>query len=162
MELCPFAKIPYEKGLIRLSISDKKTEEELIDFFINELENLNNKSEKELSTTLIVFPYAHTSFYDFYDFSGELEDLISDAGLSDFVQLVCFHPGFHFEGLANEDRANLVNRAPYPVIQLIRRAEMLRALKDPKEGERISFNNTKKLSSLADSDLRELFHYLEF
>lgn len=161
LDLCPFARIPFEEGRIRIIESAVLEEEEQLAVFLDELENLNISDPQEISTTLIVLPKANPDFLLFNDFVGDLEAMLEEVELDDVFQLVVFHPEFIFEETDFSDKGNLVNRSPYPIIQILRSEEIFKAIKNPKEGEAISFNNYKKLHALSDEALESLFYYLK-
>ena len=86
-----------------------------------------------------------------------LEKFIEDESLD--IQIVCFHPEFKFESLEDEDRANFVNRSPFPMIHILRKSEVQRAAQI-KGGENISFINEKKLKSMSVEEFKKVFSYL--
>ena len=161
LNLCPFAKIPLDSGQIRLVECTDDSEDEQMSFFLEELEILNQVEPDDINTTLIVYPNASEDFVSFNDFVGELEEMLEEAELSDVFQLVAFHPKFFFGHLPPEHLGNLVNRAPYPTLHILRSDEVARALKHPKEGEMISFANDKKLHDLSIETINQLFYYLK-
>lgn len=161
LDLCPFARIPYERGLIKTTICDEAEEEDMLACFLEELDNLNQASPQELSTTLIVYPKGPEDFHEFNDFVLDLEAMLEEAELSDVFQLVAFHPEFVFDETDYNEVGNLVNRAPFPILQVIRAEEIMRAMKNPKDGEAISFNNDKKLNALSVEARESLFYYLK-
>lgn len=161
LDLCPFARIPYERGQIRVVECQDSTEEEQMGFFLEELEYLNQTESSEVSTTLIAYPNASSDFRVFNDFVGDLEYMLEEAELSDVFQLVAFHPEFVFEETDFDHVGNYVNRAPVPVLHILRNEDIARALKNPKDGEIISFNNDRKLHEMDKAKLDELFYFLK-
>lgn len=161
LDLCPFARIPFKKGLIRLVVCEDRDEDDQMGFYLDELEELNEAGPDEISTTVIVYPHGPKSFHDFNDLVGDLEGMLEEANLAREFQLVLFHPGFVFEGEEFEARGNFVNRSPFPILQILRTDEVSRALKNPKDGEIISFNNEEMLNQLSEEKLDELFFYLK-
>ena len=157
LNLCPFAKAPFEQDLIRISSSNETSEEEQVKFFLDELDLLQKTPSKDLSTSLIVFESFKGNFLDFNDFSGLLEDLLLQLKLEEDFQLVAFHPEFYFNGLKPDDKANLVNRSPYPLIHLLRSEEIAQVTTSETMGETISYNNEKTLNNLTDEQLKKLY-----
>lgn len=160
LDLCPFARIPFQKGLIRLIECTEASEEAQLGFFLEELELLNQSAPSELSTTLIVYPNASDDFATFNDFVGDLEMMLEDVELADVYQLVAFHPKFVFEETEFDHLGNLVNRSPFPILHILRSEDIARALKNPKDGEVVSYNNDKKLHELSPEARNQLFYYL--
>ncbi|MBC7714549.1 MAG: DUF1415 domain-containing protein [Rhizobacter sp.] len=161
LDLCPFARIPFEKGLIRVVECEERDEDEQMVFFLEELELLNQTEADVVSTTVIVYPHASSDFSHFNDFVGELEFMLEEAALENSFQLVAFHPKFVFENTEFSETGNLVNRSPFPILHILRFEEIARAMKNPKDGEVISFNNDKKLNQLSPEAIDQLFYYLK-
>lgn len=161
LELCPFIKIPWERGLIRVSVCPFSDEEAQGDYFLEELTLLQKSPSSKLSTTLIVYPEGDADFLAFNDFVGYLEDVVSELGLSDTFQLVVFHPGFMFFETSSDDAQNLVNRSPYPSVHILRSEDLDRARLLGKEAEDVSFRNEKKLKAMSEEDRRSLFYFLK-
>jgi len=161
LDLCPFARIPYQKGQIRVVECDESGEEEQLGFFLEELDLLHQTDPAEISTTIISYPAGSRDFHEFNDFVGDLESMLEEAELSDIFQLVAFHPKFVFVDTDFEHLGNYVNRSPFPILHILRSEEIARALKNPRDGEIISFNNDKKLHEISRETLDQLFYYLK-
>jgi hypothetical protein len=156
LNLCPFARVPYERGLVRLTDSEAKEPTSAQHAFLSELEALNDQSPQRLSTILLGFPRWKISFEDFLDFADNMEGLLDEVGLSDDVQLVVFHPQFRLDGFPKESFAHWPNSAPYPVLHLLRRPEVLAAA-TPERSEQISQLNEAALARLSDGERRLYF-----
>ena len=161
LDLCPFAKIPYDRGLVRVVVCEDPEEDAQMLFFLEELEYLNQTTPMDVSTTVVVYSNGSNDFLAFNDFVGELEDMMAEANLSAVFQLVTFHPKFVFVDTDFEHRGNLVNRSPFPILHILRSEEIARAMKNPQDGEVISFNNDKKLHELSAPALDQIFYYLK-
>lgn len=146
LNICPFAKTPYEENRVRLEVSLCEEFEERLLFFEEELLKV---SKGERLTSLVILPNSEEEFEDFLDFTAACEALCEDLGLAQDFQLVAFHPEFKFDGLDVSDRANWVNRSPYPLIHILSMDEISAVMSDPKEGEKISLRNEEKLNSLS-------------
>ncbi len=161
LELCPFAKNPYQNGLVRLIENESTLESDQLSFFLDELEHLQQTPNRELSTTLIVFVNDKNDFEDFNDFVGLCEDMMIESGLEEHFQLVVFHPEFVFEGKDSNHRANWIGRSPYPTVHILRNAEIEMALSGNTDLVSISDRNEEKLSKLSDQDFEKIFNYLK-
>lgn len=160
LDFCPFAKIPYENGQIRMSVCAESREQEQTAFFLEELEFLHRSHPLDVLTTIVVYPNGSPNFYEFNDFVGFLESMLDEAKLSDIFQLVVFHPKFVFVDTDFLDLGNYVNRSPFPVLHILRSEEITRALKNPRDAEIISFNNDRKLHEIPRETLDKLFYFL--
>lgn len=162
LDLCPFARIPYQKGQIRVVECTEASEEGQFGFFLEELDYLHQSEATDVSTTIIAYPLGSQNFNEFNDFVGDLESMLEEAELSDVFQLVAFHPKFVFVDTEFDHLGNYVNRSPFPILHILRSEEIARALKNPRDGEIISFNNDKKLHEISRETLNQLFYYLKW
>lgn len=153
LNLCPFAKDPFEKGKIKIEISDSKAEDKIWEDTIKEIEFLENN--RQLSTTLLALPKSQISFHDLYDLTLNLEHMFESKQVP--YQIVAFHPNFKFEDTNEEDRINFVNRSPYPLIHILRSEEMNAILKDESIGIKINQANEKTLNLLSENEFKKYF-----
>lgn len=157
LNFCPFAKIPYQNNLIEISFCNESSEEEMRDFFLDELDKIQKSSAIEISNSLVCFPNYKKDFFEFYDFVSYCEELIEELGLEQNFQLVCFHPNFQFENTTPKERVNLINSSPFALIHILRSQEVAQALKSHNDAKMISFRNEDKLNTLDQDDIMNLF-----
>lgn len=98
LNLCPFAKKPYEAGLIRYVASEAQTQEQLIYELAQEMQLLISVDPGEIETTLVIHPLVLSDFQDYNDFSEVVDDLIEETGLEGEIQAATFHPDYQFGG----------------------------------------------------------------
>lgn len=158
LNLCPFAKKPYESGHLKISVDDSINFEKAFDSFIKEIESLNSHSEYR--TILLGFNQLHCTFYELNDFVGHLEYTLEENNLDHYFQLVCFHPEFHFADTDKDARANLVNRSPMPLIHILLKEDVEKAVHSIQAGENISYQNEQTLEELTQEQIKEFFWYL--
>jgi hypothetical protein len=87
-------------------------------------------------------------FDDYLDLLDWFQQLLEQAELTEHVQLASFHPRYQFEGGAVDDLSHFTNRAPYPIIHLLRQSQMTRALAGFVDPENIYTNNIETLNKL--------------
>lgn len=129
LNLCPFAKAPHVKNLVRIVVSKARHLDGFLEDLDRELQLLGNTPASELETTLLVHP---TLFPDFETFNQMLEiadDAVVENELEGIVQIAPFHPDFQFEGTEADDISNYTNRSPYPTLHLIREDSIAKAAK---------------------------------
>lgn len=160
LDLCPFARQPYNNGLVRLIENESTLESDQLSFFLDELEHLQQTPNTELSTTLIVFTNDENDFLDFNDFVGLCEDMLTESGLEEHFQLVVFHPQFIFEEKDPLHRAHYVGRSPYPTIHILRNAEIEMALASYTDLIGIPARNEGKILALSEEEFAKKFYYL--
>lgn len=127
LNLCPFAKAPHVKNLVRISVSQARHLDGFLEDLDRELQLLGDTPADELETTLLVHP---TFFPDFDTFNQMLDiadAAVVDNGLEGIVQIAPFHPDFQFEGTDSDDIGNYTNRSPYPTLHLIREDSIAKA-----------------------------------
>lgn len=148
--LCPFAAKPMLAGSVRFVDCTATEFDELIRHFLSEVLHLSETSNDQTSTSLITYSSALEDFEDFLDFEVAVEELRSEGGLDDLVQFAHFHPDYRFAGVPEDDPANATNRSPFPVLQLLRVAEMTTAIDEyPGNIEDIPNRNIALLRKLA-------------
>jgi hypothetical protein len=137
LNLCPFAKAPQVKGLVRYVQSEATDPAVLLSDLMDELQRLFKSPADRLETTLLVHPLVFTDFADFNDFLGVAEDAVADLGLEGVIQVASFHPDYRFEGTTADDISNATNRSPHPTLHLIREDSIDRAVAAFPEAETI-------------------------
>ena len=128
LNLCPFAKAVYVKDQVRIVISDASTERALLEELGEELALLRDTPADEIDTTLLVHPQVLGDFLDYNDFLGDADALVEAMDLDGVLQVASFHPQYQFAGSEPDDADNLTNRAPYPILHLLREASIDRAV----------------------------------
>ena len=148
LNLCPFAKAPQVKGLVRYVASAATDPAALLADLIDELERLAESPADRLETTLLVHPGVLADFADYNDFLDLAEDTVAELDLEGVLQVASFHPDYQFEGTAADDIGNASNRSPYPTLHLIREASIDRAVEAFPEAESIFETNIATLEKL--------------
>ena len=148
LNLCPFAKAPQVKGLVRYVESLAQDPATLLGDLMAELQRLAQAPPERLETTLLVHPQVFTDFADFNEFLGVAEDAVADLGLEGVIQVASFHPDYRFEGTAADDITNATNRSPHPTLHLLREASIDRAVAAVPEAEAIYETNMDTLRRL--------------
>ena len=148
LNLCPFAKAPQVKGLVRYVQSEASDPAGLLTDLMNELQRLAKAPPERLETTLLVHPQVFSDFADFNDFLGVAEDTVADLGLEGVIQVASFHPDYRFEGTTADDITNATNRSPHPTLHLIREDSIDRAVAAFPEAETIYEANMATMERL--------------
>lgn len=157
--LCPFAAQPTAEGRVRIAVSDARSDESLLHALFAELTRLDTSST-EIETTLLVAPRHLASFDDYNQFLDPAEGLIEEFGWTGRYQIASFHPHYRFAGTVPDDAENLTNRAPYPILHLIREASLEQVLASFSDPEGIPARNILRVRQLSDAERRALFPYL--
>jgi uncharacterized protein len=155
LDLCPFAKIPYEQGKISVATHSETSLDQIQSKVWEALENLH---ETNKSSALVFFPNLQTNFEDFYEFISHMQEQLDHNDLSEHFQLVCFHPEFYFAETKKTDKGNYVNRSPYPMVHVLLSHEItLVTQSNPAIGEEISLRNQKRLETMDENTFEQYF-----
>lgn len=127
LNLCPFAKSVHVKQQIRYAISEATDLEGVLTDLEGELKTLDAADPEQLDTTLLILPHALADFADFNDATWLADRLLEQLRLEGTLQIASFHPQYQFADSAPDDIENYTNRAPYPILHLLREASIERA-----------------------------------
>jgi len=155
--LCPFAKHPYINKTVEIVISLEQDFEALIEVFATELERLEQYDAKVLESTLLVLPNATPLFEDYLDLLALANEFVVLKGWEGRYQIASFHPLYQFDGTDSDSRENYTNRAPYPVLHLLREESVSKAVDSHPDVDSIPERNIEWLNALSDDDFKRLF-----
>lgn len=157
LQLCPFAKRPFQQDTIRYIVMESVTKHEILEGVKEEMQQLMDKPATVLETTLILLPDSFPAFLDFnnllYDANAllEKEDLVGD------LQIASFHPDYQFAGTQLSDVENFTNRAPYPILHLLREESMTEALSSVHDPDQIYLRNIKTMEELGMEGIKAIW-----
>jgi uncharacterized protein len=157
--LCPFAKKPFDAGLIRFAESQKTDRFDLLDELDIELRFLHETPRQTVETTLLIMPLASPEFSDFNDFLAEANSLLRDRKLIGEIQLVGFHPKFVFANTDANAVENYTNRSPYPMIHLLREISIEEVAKSQEAMDGIPRRNIALLGSIGLEKVSKEFDF---
>ncbi len=157
MDLCPFAAPVHRRGQVRIVVSDATGPDAAVHDALAEAQHLLDADPEELATTLVVLPRALTDLYEFLDAAATVEAALVEAGAEGVLQVATFHPDYLFEGEPADDVSHWTNRAPHPVLHLIREDDIEQALARHPDPEGIPATNVARLRELGLPALRELW-----
>lgn len=148
LQLCPFAKIPYDLGKVRLSVYRADNMSMWLQYVYDELIHIEKTPADLLSNSLLILPNGPQDFEDFLDLVDMTEVLIQDQGLSKTFQLAHFHPHYVFAGVQADDPSNYTNRSPYPILHLLRVDEVATAIESHPDIHSVAPDNIHKMREL--------------
>ena len=157
LNLCPFAKAVHVKGQVRVLVSAASTPEALLAELGQELTLLDQSDPAALATTLLVHPCVMQDFLDFNDFLDAADAAVESLELDGVLQVASFHPKYQFAGSGPDDIENYSNRAPFPILHLLREEDIDRAVEAFPDPESIFGENMKTLRGLGHAGWRALF-----
>lgn len=148
LNLCPFAKAVHVKQQIHYAVSEATDARGVAEQLQQELEDLAEISPEKRDTTMLIVPHALQDFLDFNDFLELADELVEAMDLGGILQVASFHPQFQFEGTEVDDVTNCTNRAPYPILHLLREDSIDKAVEAFPEAEAIYEHNMQTLEKL--------------
>ncbi len=155
LNLCPFAKSVYVKEQVRYAISEATTLEDALADLETELRALEAADPQQVDTTLVIYPRAFADFVDYNDALFFAERLVRQLRLDGVLQIASFHPEYRFEGSEADDIENYTNRAPYPILHLLREDSIARAVDAFPDASAIYEKNQETLRRLGHDGWRE-------
>ena len=148
LNLCPFARPLIADPALRINVCEANNVEQLHYAFLSELDLIQQSSEGEIATSLLVIPHTLHSFEDYLDFLGDAEAILEELGLDGTIQLASFHPQYLFDGEDKDSASHFSNRSPYPLIHFLREEMVTAALENVDMPQQIPERNIALLEGL--------------
>lgn len=151
--LCPFAKREFDGGFLSYRVSWADSATDAHHDFLAFLDAFIGANPDRESTSLLIFPRALTNFDEFNDHLDLVEESLVAAGAEGLVQVASFHPHYRFADSPVDDPANFTNRSPFPMLHLLREAQLEARLADYPDPESIPARNIHLLRELGLTEM---------
>ena len=145
LNLCPWAGAPLQHGDLRVVGS---TTVEALDCARREFDAV---AATENATVTIAISDA-CAFEDYLDLVDAVDAAIDKTGHRGAIQLATFHPDYQFGDAAPEAASHWTNRSPFPVLHLLREADVERAL-ESKDGHDVWKRNVAAVEALGAENM---------
>jgi len=155
LDLCPFARLPFEQDHIRLVESRGDSVSAILAELLHEIDLLDADTP-EADTTLLIVPNLLRTFDDFLDAVGAAEALLTEMGHDGRYQLAHFHPDYVFADSDADDPANHTNRSPHPTIHILPWKQVRNAMQTHPNVSRIPARNMALLRGIGAENLPSL------
>ncbi|KFF47695.1 DUF1415 domain-containing protein [Salinicola sp. JS01] len=142
-DICPFAGREMRRDSIRYVLAEASDLEGLLHELVAECRHLD--AHADIATTLLIAPAGMDDFDAYLDWLELAERLMEELGYVGIYQLASFHPDYVFDGVAADDPANATNRSPWPMLHILREAELERAIANHADPEGIPERNMARL-----------------
>ena len=139
LNICPFAKAEVQAQRIDYHVEQANDSDVYLQHLMQKMQHLD--ADSDIATTLVIFADAQLDFYQYLDLVAKSEILLAEQGYEGIYQIASFHPDYCFGGSDDGDASNYTNRAPYPIIHLIREDDITKALQDFLRPEQIPERN---------------------
>ncbi|WP_043114817.1 DUF1415 domain-containing protein [Solimonas soli] len=160
LNLCPFAAKPTRAGRVRVVVSEAREELDLLAELQLELARLDDTPPEQIETTLIAVPHLFADFAEYNDFLDQVDGMLDQFEWSGLYQVASFHPDYQFADTLPDDAGNLTNRAPWPLLHLLREDSVEAAIDSHPDVDGIPDTNIRKLREMSDATRARLFAYL--
>lgn len=148
LNLCPFARAVHQKGQIRYVVSHAQELPDVLEALRAELCLLADTDAQDIDTTLLILPHALQDFHAFTHALADAERVLKKLKLRGVFQIASFHPDFVFADAESHDVENLTNRAPYPILHLLREDSVSRGVDALPDADRITERNQARLREM--------------
>jgi hypothetical protein len=138
---------------LRIAVCEAEDLDQLHRAFLAELDLIQQSSEQEIATSLLVMPNALADFDEYLMFIDNAEALIEELGLDGTIQLASFHPEYLFDGEERDSASHFSNRSPYPVIHFLREDMLSNALDEFPNPEQIPLRNISTLEKIGRAEI---------
>lgn len=145
---CPFAKSVRIKQRIKLTLSDKTSLNAAVSDVLKECEVLTAHDCSEIDTILLAFTKGFDDFQYYLDLLEEVNFIAKKVGLEGIYQFASFHPHYLFGGEAEDSDSHYTNRAPLPIIHILREASLTKVLSHYPNPEDIPHRNVEHATAL--------------
>lgn len=143
---CPFAAAEVAQKSIHYQVSTVAGTTLLLQELIKELDRLDQ--HPAIATSFLIFSETFADFLDYLDFLNLAQALLEEKDYEGTYQLASFHPDYQFGGSSKDDPANYTNRSPFPMIHILREAEVEKALQNYLYPEKIPERNIARARKL--------------
>ena len=151
---CPFAKREYDLGRIHYAVIETADLEGQLERIIAECEALDTDANRE--TSLLIFADGLSDFEIYLDLLDIATALLKAQDYEGVYQLASFHPDYRFAEVGENDPSHYTNRAPHPVIHILREASVEAVLKTYPDPENIPQRNIDHARALGLTAMQDL------
>ena len=128
----------------------------MLNALADELDVLVN--DPDIETTLLIHPSVLQDFYDYNQFLDLVDGLLKELELEGVFQVASFHPDYQFGGTDLDDAENYTNRAPYPLLHIIREASLEHVIGQYPDVDAIPERNVALMNEMGVNKLQLLLN----
>ena len=172
--VCPFAKnVRQEEKSMKIVVCEHEDIELVLEDFIGELGQIAYDSNEEGITKTVLFVISPkcefvNDFDNFLDFANIIDDaalqngdargesVLDQLDLRGKVQVVSFHPDFIFSEEKLGDPGAFTNRAPYPLLHILREKDVTEAVNSHPNVRGIPKANVERMREIGNESLKRM------
>lgn len=155
LDLCPFAAKVRRGGGVRIAVLSVSDPLHAVHATLEEARALLGLDSEDPQTTLVVVTGGLEDFETYLDVVATVEEALEEVGAEGILQVASFHPDYRFEG--EDGVSHFTNRAPYPVLHLLRESDVSEAIDRHPDPGGIPAANIAKLEAMGGDSVRELW-----
>jgi hypothetical protein len=160
LNLCPFAKHPYQNNKIHFAEIDSNEDETILNAIATEMLFLAKTEATEIETSILIAPQL-TDFEEYLDFLDIANVIVEELELEGIIQVASFHPDYQFAETDPKDVENYTNRAPYPMFHFLRENSVEKALLAFPEAKNVPERNIQTMRKLGHEGIQELLESIK-
>jgi uncharacterized protein len=142
---CPFASKVFVDNSIYYVVVDDMNTDCYKAALISACKHLDKNSC--ISTAFIIFNKAYPNFNSYITMLSKANRILEKYNYDGVYQLASFHPNYVFQDAIDEnDATNYTNRSPYPMLHILREAEISKAIDYFGDTASITTNNKKLIN----------------
>ena len=139
LNFCPFAKKEFVNNSIAYPVFRNVDFDAAVIELLEQCKHLDE--HEEVTTALLIFAEDFSYFEDFLHLVAIAEKMLIKQGYEGIYQIATFHPDYYFAGVDEDDVSNYTNRAPFPILHIIREDDLERAINAHPDPEGIPDKN---------------------
>ena len=89
-----------------------------------------------------------------------VDDTLAEGGWEGVLQVATFHPDYQFAGTTKNDKSNLTNRSPYPILHILREESVAHAVASVGDPHAIPRTNIMTMNRLDEEQIQDLFPHI--
>jgi len=128
LNFCPFANFVFVQNKIAYKVLAAAKRKAIIAEVLTICQQLSADTAQE--TALLILPDGWADFHPFLDLVEIVNNQLIINKLAACFQIATFHPDYVFEGKDYAEASNFTNRAPYPILHILRQSSISWAVKN--------------------------------
>jgi uncharacterized protein len=161
LNLCPFAKAPFNKGQVKFVVSHADNDDDLLQALSESLNQLAETPAAKTETIVMIVPNWLQSFDDYNQFLDVADDVLVANDLEGVIQVASFHPDYQFAETDANAAENYSNRSPFPLLHLLREDSVALALESEQNSNEIVQRNIATLNALGVEKIKAILDLKE-
>ena len=157
LDLCPFAAKVRRAGGVRMAFLSVSDPLHAVHATLEEARALLSEGPDSARTTLVVVTEGLEVFETYLDVVATVEEALGEVGAGGILQVASFHPDYRFEGEDEDSVSHFTNRAPFPILHLLREEDVSEALDRHPDPGGIPAANTARLEAMGSARVQELW-----